>query len=96
MNTFPVCVMGEINHIINKVQVKEDKAKYRTHGRKFNKLINFRYAQQHEKNQLRLLNNHSMNQFINSNNIDDIETESNEIKSKIVWNLWDCELIEEN
>ena len=84
--------MKKIDDIIIEIQFKEDKAKYRTHCRKFSKLMNFRYEQQERKeNRRQLFNDHPMNQFMNPKD----ENDDNEEESKIVWNLSDRELTEE-
>ncbi|CAF4074285.1 unnamed protein product [Adineta steineri] len=67
-NIFPDFILHKINDIVSELQSKEDKVKYRTHRRKFNKLIGYRLIEQQQQvDRDRLLNDHPMNQVITNN-----------------------------
>ncbi|CAF1656456.1 unnamed protein product [Adineta ricciae] len=103
-NVFPDCVVRKINFIMNAVQWKEEKVKYRRHCKKFNNLMGLYYLQEQQREtQTQLLNEHPRNQFINdndnnrndNNNAVGVNGNNNGSESKLVWNLSNRDLTED-
>ncbi|CAF3273243.1 unnamed protein product [Rotaria socialis] len=91
VNIFPHAVMTKINQILDEIQFKTDRVKYRTHCRKFNNLMFFRNQQQQRReNERLLLNTKLMNKLINIDNEKEKETEP-----KLIWNLSNRDLTKE-
>ncbi|CAF4174541.1 unnamed protein product, partial [Adineta steineri] len=91
--------------IVKELESKEGMAKYHTHCKKFDTLINFQYMQHEQRvNGRRLLNDRPMNHVINNNN-NNTTAQPNQVinnnndnsadQPKLVWNLSNHRLTED-